>query len=177
MARPWQARTSEFHPYMVDTVDALPASLAAPAKAALPPGVGVTRALYVPRDYRARGWMAARQTPEQALVFTDAGVLYVRGQPKGEEPGRGSGSEPTTGARTVHDMTKVGVRHGPHRTNVRFDLGPGGTLSVVFEERIARDLMPVTALEVTRGRRRGRDRPRSPPRSPPSEGRSVSPPV
>ena len=108
MARPWQARTSEFHPYMVDTVDALPASLAAPAKAALPPGVGVTRALYVPRDYRARGWMAARQTPEQALIFADAGVLYVQGQPKGEEPGkepgkeagRGSGSEPTTGARS-----------------------------------------------------------------------------
>ncbi|MFN8468060.1 MAG: hypothetical protein U0X20_21050 [Caldilineaceae bacterium] len=101
MARPWQARTSEFHPYMVDNVDALPASLAAPAKAALPPesaqraDAGLTRALYVPRDYRARGWLAARQTPEQALIFTDAGVLYVQGQPKGEEPG----SEPTNGAR------------------------------------------------------------------------------
>lgn len=88
MARPWQARSSEFHPYMVDSVDALPASVATPARAALPPGAGVTRALYVPRDYRARGWTAARQTPEQALIFTGAGVLYVQGQPKGEEPGK-----------------------------------------------------------------------------------------
>jgi hypothetical protein len=95
MARPWQARTSEFHPYMVDTVDALPASLAGPAKAALPPDADVTRALYVPRDYRARGWTAARQTPEQALIFSDAGMLYVAGQPKSEEPGK----EPSSSAR------------------------------------------------------------------------------
>ena len=102
MARPWQARTSEFHPYMVDTVDALPPSLAAPAKAELPPDAGPTRALYIPRDYRARGWMAARQTPEQALIFTGAGVLYVQGQSKGAGPGKEPDNEPdkeaTTGA-------------------------------------------------------------------------------
>ena len=80
MTRPWQARSSDYHPYMVDSVEALPASLAVPARAALPPDAGATRALYVPRDYRARGWTSARQTPEQALIFTDAGVLYIQGQ-------------------------------------------------------------------------------------------------
>jgi len=70
---------------MVDSVDALPASLAAPARDALPAGVAVTRALYVPRDYRARGWVSARQTPEQALIFTDAGVLYIQGTANGKE--------------------------------------------------------------------------------------------
>ena len=96
--RPWQARSSDYHPYMVDSVDALPPSIATLAKAALPPDAalraGATRALYVPRDYRGRGWMAARQTPEQALIFTDAGVLYVQGQPKGENPASEPGSEP-----------------------------------------------------------------------------------
>ena len=86
MMRPWQARSSDYHPYMVDSVDDLPASLAARARAALPSDVGTMRALYVPRDYRGRGWTSARQTPEQALIFTDAGVLYVQGQAKGKDP-------------------------------------------------------------------------------------------
>ncbi len=67
---------------MVDSVDALPESLRGPAKAALPLGATVVRALYVPRDYRARGWSIARQTPEQALIFTEEGVLHVQGRAK-----------------------------------------------------------------------------------------------
>jgi hypothetical protein len=85
MIRPWQARSSEFHPYMVDSVDALPASLAVSAQAALPPGAVVRCALFVPRDYRARGRKTARQTTEQALIFTDAGVLHVPSKAKGKE--------------------------------------------------------------------------------------------
>ena len=93
MLRPWQARSSEYHPYMVDSVDALPATLAVSARAALPPDAGAARAFYVPRDYRARGWTNARQTPEQALIFTDGGVLYVQGQAKGIEPYKEPGKE------------------------------------------------------------------------------------
>lgn len=89
MMRPWQARTSDYHPYMVDSVDALPAGLVAPARAALPADAGAIRALYVPPDYRGRGWTSARQTPEQALIFADAGVLYVQGGAKGKDAAGG----------------------------------------------------------------------------------------
>ena len=82
MIRPWQARTADFHPYMVDNVDALPDSLRDLAGAALPPAAKVERVLYVPRDYRARGWSSARQTPEQALIFTEEGVLHVQAPAK-----------------------------------------------------------------------------------------------
>ena len=69
---------------MVDSVDALPDSLAAPASARCRRMPHVARALYVPRDYRGRGWTSARQTPEQALIFTDAGVL-LRSRRQGKD--------------------------------------------------------------------------------------------
>jgi hypothetical protein len=84
MLRPWQTRAADYHPYLVNTVDALPESLRELVKAALPPGTNLVRALVVPTDYRAKGLMGARLVPEQALIFTTRGVLYVQKGAKGE---------------------------------------------------------------------------------------------
>ena len=75
---PWQTRATEFHPYMVDTIDALPESLRGAAAAALPPGIEMVSALVVPLEYRAEGTSDSHPVAEQALIFTDGGALHVQ---------------------------------------------------------------------------------------------------
>jgi hypothetical protein len=84
MIPPWQSRAAGFHPYLVDTIDALPESLWGAAKTALPPGAKVVRGLVVPPDYRSEGVSDSHPVPEQALIFTDSGVLYVQAGLKDE---------------------------------------------------------------------------------------------
>ena len=77
--QPWQTRSSDFHPYMVDEIAALPASLRDAARAALPAGEQVGRGFVVPADYRSPdGFAPPRVVPAQALIFTANGVLHVQ---------------------------------------------------------------------------------------------------
>jgi hypothetical protein len=78
MTQPWQTRAAEFHPYIVDTTDALPESLREAARTALPPGEAMARALVVPHEYRSEGTSAPHLVPEQALIFTTGGALHVQ---------------------------------------------------------------------------------------------------
>ena len=85
MLPPWQTRASDFHPYRADDLGALPESLRGAAKAALPAGAKVVSALVVPTDYRSSEESEdAHSVPEQALVFTDSGVLHVQASLTGE---------------------------------------------------------------------------------------------
>lgn len=86
MLRPWQTRAADYHPYLANSVDALPQDLREMAIAALPPGVTVVRALVVPTDYRANGLIGSRMVPAQALIFTSKGVLHIQKGAKGEAP-------------------------------------------------------------------------------------------
>lgn len=78
MVEPWQTRASQFHPYVVDTVDELPDSLRPVANTALPSAGQFVRALVVPAEYRSKGSEESHPVPEQALVYTDRGVLHVQ---------------------------------------------------------------------------------------------------
>jgi hypothetical protein len=76
---PWQTRSADYHPYMIDALDALPANLREAAKAALPAGKRIERGFVVPADYRSPDGIApSRVVPAQALLFTTNGVLYVQ---------------------------------------------------------------------------------------------------
>jgi hypothetical protein len=75
---PWQTRATEFHPYMVESVAALPQTLRAAAQAALPAGALDVRAFVVPADYRSVGDEEPHPVPEQALVFTEGDTLHVQ---------------------------------------------------------------------------------------------------
>lgn len=76
---PGQARSSDFHPYMIDTLDALPAKLREAAAAALLPGEPMVRAFVVPNDYRSPdGFEAPRVVPMQALIFTSGNLVHVQ---------------------------------------------------------------------------------------------------
>lgn len=76
---PWQTRSADFHPYMVNAVDALPASLRGAAESALSPGEPMMRAFVVPADYRSPdGFEAPRVVPAQALIFTRGSLVHVQ---------------------------------------------------------------------------------------------------
>jgi len=79
MSSPWQARSTEFHPYLVDRLDALPNGLRQAAKSALPAAATFQRGLVSPPEYRSKGLLRSRPVPEQALVFTQDGMLHVLG--------------------------------------------------------------------------------------------------
>ncbi len=78
MSEPWQTRSSEFHPYMAETLDELPESLRDAAQTALPVDDSFVRALVVPAEYRSKGGEESRPVPEQALIYTRGGVLHVQ---------------------------------------------------------------------------------------------------
>ncbi|MCS6846070.1 MAG: hypothetical protein NZ528_17395 [Caldilineales bacterium] len=84
MTEPWQTRASQFHPYVVDSLEKLPDALQPGALAALPEGDHFVRALVVPADYRPRGEGVSAFQPEQALIYTDHGVLHVQAPLEGE---------------------------------------------------------------------------------------------
>ena len=82
---PWQTRTSEFHPYLVDTIDELPDDLRPLVEAALPPGTALASGLVVPANYRSKNPEAdSEPVPAQALIFTGAGMWHVRAPENGE---------------------------------------------------------------------------------------------
>ncbi len=77
--QPWQTRSADFHPYMIDAIDALPAGLRDAVKAALPPGEQMSRGFVVPADYRSPdGFAPPRVVPAQALLFTANTVVHVQ---------------------------------------------------------------------------------------------------
>lgn len=76
--QPWQSRSLEFHPYMVDTVDALPDSLRDAAREALAPGERMVRAFVIPPEYRSSEGSKSQDVPEQALVFTASGAWHIQ---------------------------------------------------------------------------------------------------
>ena len=83
---PWQTRSADFHPYMIDGVDALPPKLREATEAALPPGEQVQRGFFVPADYRSPDGIApSRVVPAQALIFTGGGLLHVQAPTLGAE--------------------------------------------------------------------------------------------
>lgn len=84
MQLPWQARATDFHPYLVKSVGALPAGLRGPVQAALPAGARPAAICVFPQDYRPKGMLGSRIVPEQALIFIDDGVLSVQGAAQGE---------------------------------------------------------------------------------------------
>lgn len=84
MVEPWQTRASQYHPYVVDTVDELPDSVRSAAAAALPAAGRFVRALVVPAEYRSAGEEESHPVPEQALVYTDRGVLHVQAGLEGQ---------------------------------------------------------------------------------------------
>ena len=84
MLLPWQARASEFHPYLVKSLDALPDSLRSAAGASIPPGAKATTICVMPQDYRSKGLLGSRIVPEQAIIFTGDGVLAVQAGLPGE---------------------------------------------------------------------------------------------
>lgn len=75
---PWQTRATEFHPYMVDAVEALPENLREVARTAVPRGQQMVRMFVVPADYRAEGRSESHAVPPQALIYTDVGVVHIR---------------------------------------------------------------------------------------------------
>ncbi len=65
------------HPRPLAAVGELPASLAEAAQPNLPQAGAVNRIFFVPADYRSKPLIGYRYIPEQALIFTDRGVLHV----------------------------------------------------------------------------------------------------
>ena len=83
---PWQTRTSEFHPYLIATLDELPAALQSQVAGALRAGETLSSGLFVPENYRAKNLDSAPETvPAQALIFTGHGMWHFQeaapGQP------------------------------------------------------------------------------------------------
>mgnify|MGYP000952841489 FL=1 len=83
---PWQTRTSEFHPYLIATLDELPAALQSQVAGALRAGETLSSGLLVPENYRAKNLDSAPETvPAQALIFTGHGMWHFQeaapGQP------------------------------------------------------------------------------------------------
>ncbi|MBU6351752.1 MAG: hypothetical protein KGS73_16565 [Chloroflexi bacterium] len=69
---PWQARSSEFHPYSVDRLEEMPQELQDRARAALPSGALLQAAFVVPEEE----WEGKTEAA-QALLFTQTGVVQV----------------------------------------------------------------------------------------------------
>ncbi len=82
---PWQKNASEFHPYLIATVDELPAELRPLVEAALPPDAVLASGLVVPANYRAKAPDEAPETiPAQALIFTGHGMWHVQQAAEGQ---------------------------------------------------------------------------------------------
>ena len=82
---PWQTRASEFHPFLVDTIDELPDDLRPLVEAALPSGAALASGLVVPANYRSKTPEAEPQTvPAQALIFTGHGMWHVQAPDDGQ---------------------------------------------------------------------------------------------
>jgi len=65
-------------PYLFNNLADLPVNLQQPARQALAPAVQIDSIFFVPAQTYLKGWFGWRYVPEQALVFTADGVLYVQ---------------------------------------------------------------------------------------------------
>jgi len=75
----WQAGASEFHPYLVASMDELPAELRSLVEAELPDDAVLVSGFVVPANYRAdepEGEPCS--VPAQALIFTGDGMWHVQ---------------------------------------------------------------------------------------------------
>ena len=76
---PWQARASEYHPYLVESMDELPDELRSQVESALPRGAALASGLVVPANYRADTPDGdPHPVPAQALIFTGEGMWHVQ---------------------------------------------------------------------------------------------------
>lgn len=75
----WQARASEFHPYLVASMDELPAELRSLVEAELPDDAVLVSGFVVPANYRADAPEGEPcSVPAQVLVFTGDGMWHVQ---------------------------------------------------------------------------------------------------
>ena len=73
------SRASVSYPYLVRSIQDLPGRLIPLARAFLPSDERVTRIFAVPyQAFLGEGKRTARGIPEQALIFTEEGVHYLR---------------------------------------------------------------------------------------------------
>ena len=82
---PWQTRASEFHPYLIASLDELPDTLRPLVEAALPAGSTLASGLVVPANYRSdtpEGDL--HPVPAQALIFTGDGMWQVQAPEDGQ---------------------------------------------------------------------------------------------
>jgi hypothetical protein len=83
---PWQTRASEFHPYLIASIDEVPTDLRPLVEAALPPGASLASGLVVPANYRSKTPDAEPQViPAQALIFTGDGMWHIQA-PEADQP-------------------------------------------------------------------------------------------
>ena len=82
---PWQTRASEFHPYLIATIDELPAALQAQVAGALQHGETLASGLFVPENYRAKSPDGAPETiPAQTLIFIGHGMWHFQEAAEGQ---------------------------------------------------------------------------------------------
>ena len=75
---PWQTRASEFHPYLIASLDELPATLHPVVEKVLPPGTPLASGLVVPANYRSDTPEGdPHPVPEQVLIFTGDGMWQI----------------------------------------------------------------------------------------------------
>lgn len=83
---PWQARASQFHPFLIASIDELPNELRPLVEAALPPGATLSSGLVIPANYRSKTPDAEPEViPAQALIFTGEGMWHVQ-VPETDQP-------------------------------------------------------------------------------------------
>jgi hypothetical protein len=82
---PWQTRASEFHPYLIATLDELPAALQAQVAGALQHGETLASGLFVPENYRAKSQDGPLEIiPAQTLIFTGHGMWHFQEAAEGQ---------------------------------------------------------------------------------------------
>lgn len=146
METPWQTRAVEFHPYLVGAVDALPDSLRALAKDALAPGARFVCALVVPPEYRSAGEEESHPVPEQALIYTDSGVLHVQAGLGDEAPPSATFIQPETllSIRSSHlvlygRLELLGAAEGkPARIDMEFNAIGWNMMDTEWREMVGR---------------------------------------
>jgi hypothetical protein len=80
------SRGIETHPYRVNNLAELPASLQAAAQSALGPTEQPERIFLVPNQTFFKNWFSRRYVPQQALLFTAQGVLHVQEAVSPDQP-------------------------------------------------------------------------------------------
>ena len=83
---PWQAKASEFHTYLVASMDELPTDLRSRVKAALPQDTVLASGLVVPANYRADTPDGEpHPVPAQVLIFTGEGMWHIEAPDSGPQ--------------------------------------------------------------------------------------------